>query len=92
MTDDTRAVAKLPHLEVEVRHRRVAEEGAEYLSVSLRAAPDLDAALGWLDPMRTMRAWAVLNPWLAPWVALGWPMLPRRDGTPAPPEPGRDED
>lgn len=90
MTDDTRAVAKLPHLEIEIRHSKAAGDEAEYLSVSLRATPDLDTALGWLDPMRTMRAWAAFNPWLAPWVALGWPMLPRRDRRPAPPDPGRD--
>ena len=67
--DDTRAVAKLPNLEIEIRHRKAADEGAEYLSVSLRATPDLAAVAAWLDPFAVMRAWVSFNPWLALWAA-----------------------
>ncbi len=87
MTDDTRAVARLPNLEIEIRHRRDPEERAEYLTVSLKATPDLDAALAWLDPRRAALAWATaFNPWLAAWRAWSWPMMlpgpdePRREG------------
>ena len=95
--DETRAVAKLPHLDIEVRHAKAPDEQAEYLSISLRATPDLATAVGALDPYVLMRAWLQLNPWLA-WTRLAWaplalwgvvgpaagPSLPPRD-------PGRDK-
>ena len=37
--DETRAIAKLPHLEIEIRHCRLPEEQAEQLAISLRATP-----------------------------------------------------
>lgn len=81
MRDDTRAVAKLPNLEIEIRHRHAPDEGAEYLSVSLRATPDLRAVAAWLDPFALARAWVSLNPWLAPWwgVVPARALLPERD-------------
>jgi hypothetical protein len=71
-TDDMRAVAKLPNLEIEIRHRKVPEEGAEYLALSLRATPNLNAAALWVDPLWPMRMLIAMNPWLAAW---RWPML-----------------
>ena len=71
--DDTRAVARLPNLEIEIRHRKVPEEGAEYLALSLRATPSLNAAALWLDPLWPMRMLVAMNPWLTAW---RWPMLP----------------
>ena len=41
--DETKAVARLPNLDIELRHRRVPEEAAEYLSISLRAVPSFRA-------------------------------------------------
>ena len=77
MDEDTRAVARLPGLEIEIRHRKVAEEGAEYLAVSLKAVPDLEAATAWLEPQRRLlAAWAPFNPWLAAWRFWGLPLLP----------------
>jgi hypothetical protein len=67
--DETRAVARLPHLDIEIRHRKAPEEGAEYLSIDLRATPDFRAAASLLDPLRLadpgrlLAAWASLNPW-----------------------------
>ncbi len=78
--EDTRAVASLPNLQIEIRHRMDAEEGAEYLSLTLKATPDLETVAAWLDPMRLMRAWLAFNPWLAAW-SLPMPSrmtLPRR--------------
>src|SRR5213078_379287 len=46
--EDTRAVARLPNLEIEIRHRHDPEEGAEILAVTLKATPNLEAA-AWLS-------------------------------------------
>lgn len=79
--DETRAVARLPHLDIEIRHRKLPEEGAELLSISLRGTPDLDRAAAMLDPfrladpMRLWSAWAAFNPWLA-WLSLARPRFP----------------
>jgi hypothetical protein len=84
MHDDTRAVAKLPSLEIEIRHRKAPDEGAEYLSVSLRATPDLTAATAWLDPFAVARAWVAFNPWLALWGLPAGRLLPGGRFRPAP--------
>lgn len=77
--DETRAVANLPNLEIEIRHRKDPEEQAEYLSVTLKATPDLDAAAAWFDPMRLIQAWRAFNPWLAAW-PMPWRLaLPPRE-------------
>lgn len=76
--DETRAVAKLPQLDIEIRHRQVPEEGAEYLSISLRATPGFDQAMALLDPFRLVAAWASLNPWLALANPLAFWALPGR--------------
>lgn len=84
--DETRAVARLPHLDIEIHHRMAPEEGAELLSITLRATPDLDTAAGLLDPFRLLgpggpwQAWAAFNPWLA-WLRLAQPMLAQLPGT-----------
>ena len=62
---ETRAVATLPHLDIEIRHREAPEEGAEYLAITLRATPDLASAAGLLDPFRLMAGASAFNPWLA---------------------------
>ena len=76
---ETRAVATLPNLNIEIRHREAPEEGAEYLSITLRATPDLASAASLLDPYRLIGAVATWNPWLA-WMRLadpfGWWRLP----------------
>jgi hypothetical protein len=73
--DETRAVAKLPHLDIEIHHRQAPEEGTEYLSITLRATPDLGTAAAMLDPFRLLAATAVWNPWHA-WLRLANPWLP----------------
>jgi hypothetical protein len=37
--EETRAVARLPQLDVEITHRRLPEEDAEQLLIALRATP-----------------------------------------------------
>ena len=49
---ETRAVANLPNLNIEIRHREVPEEGAEYLSITMRATPDLATAVSLIDPFQ----------------------------------------
>jgi hypothetical protein len=78
--DETRAVARLPGLDIAIEHR--VEADAELLTVSLRATPGFDAVAQWLDPQRALALWMGLNPWLAPWLAanpfLALPVPPKR--------------
>jgi hypothetical protein len=84
--DETRAVAKLPHLDIEIRRKQAPDGNAEYLAISLRASPDFAAAAAFFDPFRLadptrlLAAWTAFNPWLA-WMRLaGLPTLPRLVG------------
>jgi hypothetical protein len=96
--DETTARAELPHLEIEIRHRRLPEEHAEYLSISLRAMPSFGAvgrhlearnpALAWLAVTTPFNPWARLMrtawaPWLAAWSGL-LPAVPRPEVRPKP--------
>jgi hypothetical protein len=79
--DETRAVAKLPHLDIEVTHRRLSEENAEQLTISVRAVPSLGAVARWLE-LHPAWPWLVMSP-LAVWqrammslwgpMQTGWP-------------------
>jgi hypothetical protein len=40
--DETGAIARLSYLDVEIRHRRLPEEQAEQLAISLRATPSFE--------------------------------------------------
>lgn len=70
--DETRAVAKLPHLDIEIHHRHAPEEGAEYLSITLRGTPDLGTAARMIHPFQLLGAAAAFNPWQA-WLRLADP-------------------
>lgn len=61
---ETRALASLPNLDIEIRHRSAPEEGAEYLAITLRGTPNLEVAAGLLDPFRILAAAVSVNPWL----------------------------
>jgi hypothetical protein len=77
--DETRAVANLPGLDIEIRHRRAPEENAELVSITMRATPSFDAfatalrggpALPWLAMAPFgMTAVGGFNPF-APWLAM----------------------
>ncbi|HET6522753.1 MAG TPA: hypothetical protein VFG47_23455 [Geminicoccaceae bacterium] len=67
--DETTARAELPNLDIEIRHRRLPEEHAEYLSISLRATPSFGAVARHLEARNPMLAWAAVTP-LAPWAQL----------------------
>ena len=74
--DETRARAALPNLDIEVTHRRLPDEGAEYLSVSLRATPSFDAVGRFLEAHNPVWPWPWLalmtppTPFFAPWLQL----------------------
>lgn len=82
---ETRAVGRLPSLEIEVRHRKVPEENAEYVAVTLKAVPDMDTAAAWLTPWRMTQAMLAMNPFLA-WAAAVNPFMAAmlRPPSPAP--------
>ena len=79
--DETRAIARLPHLDVEIVHRRLPESDAEQLAISLRASPSFEAFARHFDAQTALWPWLALNPWRSwqrwmqavwqPWLALG---------------------
>lgn len=78
--NETRALARLPHLDIELHHRAADDTGAETLRVTLRGKPDLAAAMALFDPFRVLTTWSAFNPWLAPWAALAGRERARRLG------------
>jgi hypothetical protein len=67
--DDTTAVARLPNLDIEIRHRRPWEGGDETVSITLRARPSFDALFNLPDAGNPMLFWtramtAAWSPWL----------------------------
>ena len=92
--DETRAVARLPRLDVEITHRRLLEEDAEQLQITVQAAPSF-RAVGELLRQDAMLPWLALGPMLAwqqafqafwaPWL-VGSQLLLQRPEPPAPPE------
>ncbi|WGF89326.1 hypothetical protein [Marinivivus vitaminiproducens] len=84
--DTTRATAHLPYLDVEIRHRKSDDEDAEYLSLTLKATPSLDAfgrhvaqpevfaALMQMHPMTWW--WRGAQAMMQPWLAMNRALLP----------------
>ena len=77
---DTRAVARLPNLDIEIEHREAPEERAEYLSIKLRATPGFGAWAALFDPLRFATPWLTLNPFLAWQLMVAQSMLGRTPG------------
>jgi len=85
--DETRAVAHLPNLDIEILHRQLPDERAEQLLISLRAQPSFDAFARWLDAAGPASAWLALTTFLvwqqaaltlwAPWLEAAARALPR---------------
>jgi hypothetical protein len=63
--DETRTVAHLPNLDIEILHRQLPDEHAEQLLIGLRAQPSFEAFARWLDAAGPASAWLALNPFLA---------------------------
>jgi len=80
---ETRAVARLPNLDIEIRHRRLPDEDAEQLAISLRARPSFEAFARFYGTSVPLWPWLALNPWLGwqrllqvawqPWLPAGEP-------------------
>jgi hypothetical protein len=64
--DETRAVARLPHLDIEIVHRRLPGQEAEQLAISLRATPSFDAFQRHVEAQAPFWPWLAFNPFL-PW-------------------------
>jgi hypothetical protein len=76
--DETRATARLPHLDIEIRHRRLPDEQAEQLAIRLEATPSFEAFAEFLErqgqwPWLALRAWLLWAQWAhaawQPWLA-----------------------
>ena len=66
---ETRAVARLPHLDIEMVHRRPWEGEGEALTISLTASPSLEAVERLLETANPVLFWsrfmqAAWTPWL----------------------------
>lgn len=67
--DETTAVARLPSLDIEIRHRRPWEGGEEMVAITLRAKPSFDALFNRSAAANPMMFWisameAAWSPWL----------------------------
>ena len=66
---ETRAVARLPHLDVEVQHRRPWEGEGEQIMITLQAAPSFEAFGEFVESTNPWLLWlglmqAAWEPWL----------------------------
>lgn len=85
--DETRAVARLPHLDVEIAHRRGADD-VEQLSIHLRASPSFRGFADYLEARPLLWPWLAFAPLLAwqqamqsfyaPWLSADRPWLEHR--------------
>jgi hypothetical protein len=64
---ETKAVALLPNLKIEILHARSAEDDAERLSINLLAYPSFEAFGRYLEAANPFLFW----PWLMP---AAWPL------------------
>jgi hypothetical protein len=93
--DETRAVARLPHLDIEIRHCRLPEEHPEQLAISLSATPSFEQFAELLR-RQVLWPWLALQPWLLvarmaqaswqPWLTISSALLSSRP----PPTPAAD--
>jgi hypothetical protein len=86
--DETRAVGRLPHLDVEVVHRRAWDGEAEQLSVTLRGVPSFEAFGQFIESTDPFSFWmglvqAAWSPWLGLLGAAAPPRIagPTRDNS-----------
>ncbi|MFO1038848.1 MAG: hypothetical protein U1E45_18565 [Geminicoccaceae bacterium] len=74
---ETRAVARLPQLDIEILHRENTDGRGEALQITLTGRPNLDAAAALFDPYAMLQVLAAFNPWLAAWMRLAAPPVGR---------------
>jgi hypothetical protein len=82
-TDTTRASARLPGLDIEVTHRRVADGDGEQISVCLRAVPSFEGFGRAFEAANPFTFWAqsAQAAWLLGW--LPWLEAARMMGLPS---------
>lgn len=89
--DATRALAHLPGLDIEIRHRRSAD--AEQISIHLQAMPSFEAFGRFIEAGNPFALWAQaarlmrlpLLPWFNPWLGAARALTPPQHVTDAPP-------
>ncbi|HYP58032.1 MAG TPA: hypothetical protein VEQ35_07065 [Beijerinckia sp.] len=70
--DETRAVAHLPNLDIEIFHRRPWQGDAEILSITLRATPSFEAFGRFLETTNPMVLWMrMMGKAWSPWLGQG---------------------
>jgi hypothetical protein len=81
-TNTTRATARLPGLEIEIVHRRPADD-IEQISVNLQAVPSFQAFEDFLQTLNPFAFWAraAQMAWL-PWLEVARTMMPPFTGVP----------
>ncbi len=77
--NETKAVAHLPNVDIEIYHRRPWQGDEELLTITLRAVPSFDAFFRAVEAANPFLFWmrAVETAW-APWLRLVEPMKPAR--------------
>jgi hypothetical protein len=65
------ATARLPHVDIEIVHHRSADDGAEQISIHLRAIPSFEAFGHFLESVNPVVFWSrfaqmLWSPWLSP--------------------------
>jgi hypothetical protein len=73
--DETRITGRVANLDIDIRHRRLLDEGAEQISVTLVATPGFDAFARLMPPVNPLLAWTALNPFAAAWLRMWSPWL-----------------
>jgi len=77
--EETRASARLPHLDIDIVHRRSPAGDAEQVLITLQAVPSFQAFGQFLEAANPFEFWARLaeTAW-APWLKAveAWSMLP----------------
>jgi len=70
--NETKAVAHLPNVDIEIYHRRPWQGNEELLTITLRAVPSFDAFLRTVEAVNPLLFWmrAIETAW-APFFALG---------------------
>ena len=75
--DETRAVARLPNLYIEILHRRPWEGEHEDMVITVSAAPSFEAFVRFLEVTNPLLFWArVMQVAWSPWIGA----LPKHDG------------
>ena len=83
--DATTATAHLPGLDIEIVHRRLPDDDAEQILISLQATPSFEAFGGYLEAGNPFAFWAQAARlvWL-PWLAVASAVMPPSLAPPPP--------